>query len=98
MVFDIDYDVGLRGFLRIRALLKIDWVKDEALGGGSSSINDVVNEAPDKKDEELPILFDGPARISEKRSADISLHMTFNKEKGIEKCDGKGRTRFKGVI
>ncbi|CAA2987125.1 Hypothetical predicted protein [Olea europaea subsp. europaea] len=69
-----------------------DWVKDEASGAESSSINDKVNEAPDKDDEELPRLFDGLARISEKHGVDISLHMTFSKGKGIEKCHGEGKS------
>lgn len=67
-------------------------MEDEALGGDSSSINDKVNEAPDKDDEEPPRLFDGLARISEKCGVDISLHMTFSKGKGIEKCDGEGKS------
>ncbi|CAA2934386.1 Hypothetical predicted protein [Olea europaea subsp. europaea] len=64
-----------------------DWVKDKAVGNESSSVNRLVNDAPNKEDEELPRLFDGLARISEKRGVDISLHMTFSKGKEIVKCD-----------
>ncbi|CAA2993713.1 Hypothetical predicted protein [Olea europaea subsp. europaea] len=68
-----------------------DWVKDEDVGGESSSIQHAVNQSPDKEDEELPRLFDGLARISEKRGVDISPHLTFSKGKGIANCDGKGK-------
>ncbi|CAA2979171.1 Hypothetical predicted protein [Olea europaea subsp. europaea] len=68
-----------------------DWVKDEDVGGESSSIQHAVNQSPDKEDEELPRLFDGLARISEKRDVDISLHLTFSKGKGIANCNGKGK-------
>ncbi|XP_022879830.1 uncharacterized protein LOC111397240 [Olea europaea var. sylvestris] len=75
-----------------------DWVKDEVFGEESSSVNCPVNHAPNKEDEELPTLFDGLARISEKRGVDISLKLTFSKGKDIAKCDKQGKGQVEGFI
>ncbi|CAA2972344.1 Hypothetical predicted protein [Olea europaea subsp. europaea] len=93
--FEVERDIGNKDRLFFTCSNDcgyFDWVKVEASGGESSSINDKVNEASDKDDEELPRLFDRLARISEKRGVEISLHMTFSKGKGIEKCHGEGKS------
>lgn len=43
-----------------------DWAKNEVLDEESNSVNHTLNHVPNEKDEELPILFDELARISEK--------------------------------
>lgn len=71
-------------------------MKNEVVGDESSFVN--RPDAPDKEDEEFTWQFDGLVRISEKWGVEILLHMTFNKEKWIDKCNGKERGQIKWVI
>ncbi|CAA2972512.1 Hypothetical predicted protein [Olea europaea subsp. europaea] len=100
--FEFEWNTGNKGRLFFTCSNDcgyFDWVKDEDLGGESSSIWHAVNQALDKEEKELPRLFDGLVRISEKQDVDISLHMTFlAKERELPTMMGKERGRIEGVI
>ncbi|CAA3014100.1 Hypothetical predicted protein [Olea europaea subsp. europaea] len=70
-----------------------DWVLNEESSGESSTINEVVNLATIKEVEDLPTMFDGLARIVEKRDIEMSLNVTFCKGKKSTKVNGNGKRK-----